>query len=426
VAITNEPIGKLPPQDWLSATETRTLVQALTAGGGEVRFVGGCVRDSLAKRAVGDIDVAISERPERTLELLEQAGIRAIPTGLKHGTVTALIGDRKYEVTSLRADVETDGRHSKVRFINDWAEDAKRRDFTINALSCTPDGDIYDPFGGLDDLGHGRILFVGRAKDRIDEDVLRLLRYFRFYATHGRPPPDIEALNACRDMAPRLAELSGERVREEFFKILLSTAPADIVVLMRGERVMDFLLPGVRSDNLGRLRLVAWLETNAMKRASVMPDPVRRLAALLTTDVAGAESVAERLRLSNAERERLIVMAEPPARISIALDERMQRQRLYALGGRSVRDLAILSWAAELAIAPRQPLAKSEAWQDLLARADSWTKPTLPVGGEDAKALGVAPGPEMGKLLKAIEAWWIEGDFRAEREACLAELKRRA
>ena len=421
--VSTEPKGKLGPQPWATSAKTKALIAALTAGGAAVRFVGGCVRDALAHLPVTDIDIATPDRPERVMELLAAAGIRAIPTGIDHGTVTALIGRAKYEITTLRRDVETDGRRARVRFTDDWIEDARRRDFTINALSCNPEGDIYDPFGGLEDLGHGRILFVGRAKERIEEDLLRMLRYFRFYGSHGRPPPDIEALNACRDLAPRLVELSGERVRDEFFKILLGKTPAEIVGLMRGERLLEGMLPGIRSDNLGRLRLVAWLETNAAKLPAVEPDPLRRLAALLTTDAAGAGRVADRLRLSNAERERLIRMMAPPAAISIALDERAQRLALHALGDVAVRDLALLAWAAELTIAPRQPSAKATAWQALLTRAATWTRPVLPITGHDVQALGIPPGPKVGILLADVEAWWKDGDFRADRTECLRQLQ---
>lgn len=423
MTVAGEPIGKLPPQDWIGAPETKALVAAFAAAGAALRFVGGCVRDSLAHRPVTDIDIATPERPERVMEILARAAIRTIPTGLGHGTVTAFIGARKFEITSLRADVETDGRHATVRFIDDWIEDAKRRDFTINALSCSPEGDVYDPFGGIEDLGHGRIVFVGRARDRIDEDVLRLLRYFRFYATYGRPPPDIEALNACRELAPRLADLSGERVREELFRILLGHMPAEIVALMRGERVLDFLFPGVRCDNLGRLRLVAWLESNAMKVGSVGPDPLRRLAALLATDAAGGETVADRLKLSNAGRKRLIAMTAPPAAVGIGKDEKAQHRWVFELGGETVRDLALLAWAGELAIAPRQPKAKADAWKNLLLLTEAWAPPRLPVDGDDVRGLGIPPGPEVGRLLRTVENWWKQGDFRAGREECLEKLK---
>jgi len=199
---------RLAPQPWMTAPETRAVVAALTADGTEVRFVGGCVRDALLGRPVKDVDIATPDRPQRVMELLARAGIRAIPTGIEHGTVTAVVGRTPFEITTLRRDVETYGRRAKVAFTDDWTADAARRDFTINALSCTPDGRLYDPFGGLADLRAGRVRFVGDPEARIREDVLRLLRFFRFYAHYGAAPPDPAALAACRALAPLLPGLA--------------------------------------------------------------------------------------------------------------------------------------------------------------------------------------------------------------------------
>ena len=424
MASETEPKGKLPPQSWITAPETQAVLDALEAGGAQVRFVGGCVRDALAKKTpVADIDIATPEPPDQVIQRLETAGIRAIPTGLAHGTVTAIIGEQKFEITTLRFDVETDGRRARVRFTNDWEADAARRDFTINAMSCTRNGDIYDPFGGIVDLGHGHICFVGIARERIAEDTLRLLRYFRFYAIYGRPPANLDALQACREMAPNLAQLSGERVREEFFRILLAPQVAEIVGLMRGEKVIDHLLPGVRADNLGRLRLMAWLETNAMRVTSVAADPIRRLAALMVTDADGATRVADRLKLSNHQRDRLLTIVSAPFRASTDDDEKIGRQRIYEFSGQAVRDLTLMDWADELATAPRQSSQRIEAWLSHLRLTESWEKPRLPVGGADAENLGVAQGPRIGGLLDAVETWWRADDFQADREACLAKLK---
>ncbi|MCH7958052.1 MAG: CCA tRNA nucleotidyltransferase, partial [Proteobacteria bacterium] len=321
-----EPTGKVAPQPWITAPETVAVVEALAAEGAEVRFVGGCVRDAVLQRPVEDIDIATPEPPERVIALLGKAGIKAIPTGIEHGTVTAVIGEARFEITTLRVDVETDGRRAKVAFTDDWTADAARRDFTINTLSCTLAGDIYDPMGGLDDLGRRRVRFVGNAEKRIEEDVLRLLRFFRMYAVYGRPPPDIEALAACRALAPRLPGLSGERVRDEVFRILMAPDAADTVVLMRGEGVLEQILP--EAGDVGRLRLLSWLETSAIKVATVAPDRLRRLAALLDVDAAGAGSVAARLRLSNPQTERLVKVAPPPHDVTPDVDERFLRRAL--------------------------------------------------------------------------------------------------
>lgn len=415
------PTGKLSPQAWMEAPETRAVIAALTAQGAEARFVGGCVRDAVAHRPVTDIDIATKEPPEKVIKLLEAAGIRAIPTGIEHGTVTAVIGDRHFEITTLRIDVATDGRRAKVAFTDDWVADAARRDFTINTLSCTPAGDIFDPFDGLPDLAHGRVRFVGNAAERIKEDGLRLLRFFRFYATYGRPPPDVNALAACRALAPMLDNLSGERVRDELLRILMAPDPAEVVNLMRGERVLERILP--EADDSGRLRALAWLETKAVRIDAVAPEPIRRLAALVKTDRAGAEAVAQRLRLSNQESERLATLAAPPVAVTPDLDARARRRALHRLGADTVRDLALLAWASEVAIAPHGPKGRNGAWIELLDEADAWRPLTFPLKGRDALALGLAEGPRVGALLAEVEAWWEDGDFRAGREECLAKLK---
>ena len=416
-----EPTGKLPLLPWMTAPETRAVLAALTAEGAEVRFVGGCVRDSVLKRPVGDIDIATPDPPRKVIELLERAGVKAVPTGIDHGTVTAVVGDARFEVTTLRVDVETYGRRAKVSFTDDWMADAARRDFTINSLSCTPEGNIFDPFGtGLGDLGDERVRFVGNARDRVEEDLLRLLRYFRFHATFGRPPPDPDALAACRALAHRLPELSGERVRDELFRILLAPAPADIVGLMRGEHVLDYILP--EAGDVGRLRAMAWLDTRAIKIDSVAPDALRRLGSLLDTDAAGAEAVAERLCLSKPQKERLRTLAVPPLDVTAGMSDYQLRRGLYRLGPDTVRDLALLSWARNLAVAPRQPRRKTAAWQGILEAADVWTTLRFPLKGQDALDLGVAAGPRVGNLLEAVEAWWEEGDYRSGRAACLEKL----
>ena len=438
-----EPTGKIPPDDWITAPETRTLLAALTADGQDVRFVGGCVRDAVIKRPVKDIDIATPDRPEAVMDLLARAGIRAIPTGIGHGTVTAVTGSHHYEITTLRHDVESHGRHATVAFTDDWLEDAKRRDFTINTLSADADGNVYDPFSGLDDLAEGHVRFVGIARERIEEDVLRLLRFFRFYAHYGKPPPDADALDACRQMAPQLQTLSAERVRGEVLRILLAPDPAGVVSLMRGVRVLDEILP--EAGDVGALRQIAWLETRGLVRDNIDADAIRRLAALLKTDAAGADAVALRLKLSNAERARLVALAAPDQAITPELAEKARRHGLHRLGAATVRDLALLAWAHERAgpapnkneragPAPNKDLSaqaaeadtgRSAAWTALLGAADAWVPKVFPLKGRDAMALGVPHGPRVGDLLDAVEDWWEDLDFAPDRDACLEELKRR-
>ena len=418
-----QPTGKIPPQPWMTAPETGAVIRALRAAGAEVRFVGGCVRDAIVKRPVGDIDIAMADPPERVMQLLEAAGIKAIPTGISHGTVTAIAESRKFEITTLRRDVETDGRHARVEYIDDWVADARRRDFTINALSSTPDGDVYDPLGGLDDLGQGRVLFVGMPRERIEEDLLRLLRFFRFQAAYGRPPADPEALAACRIMAPRLSELSGERVRGEMFHILLAPDPADTVVLMRGVGVFDAILP--EAGDVVRLRMLTWLEGSALKMDTVDPDVLRRLAALLDPGCggAGAEAVARRLRLSNRQADRLAACLAAPVQVTADVEASGLRHALQRLGVEAVRDLGLIAWAGELAVTPRLPPERTGAWRHILEAAATWRPLAFPLAGRDVTSLGVAPGPGVGRLLCAVEAWWEEGDYGPDRQACLKKLK---
>ena len=417
----SSPTGKISPQPWLTAPETRTVVEALTADGAEVRFVGGCVRDAMARRPVTDVDIGTPDKPETVIGLLEKAGIKAVPTGIEHGTVTAVVGDRKFEITTLRRDVETDGRRAKVAFTDDWMIDSERRDLTINALSATPDGDVYDPHDGISDLAYGNIRFIGLAADRMEEDVLRLLRFFRFYGLFGQPPPDADAMAACRNHADKLPGLSGERIRDEMFKILLVPEPADIAVLMRGLGIFDHILP--EAGDVGSLRMIGWLETRAIKIDSVVPDPLRRLAALLDTDAEGAAAVAGRLKLSNRQAWRLSALAAPPADIGPDADAPSVNRTLRRLGPDTVRDLTLLAWAGELSITPRRPAGRTQAWIGLLDTCDGWQGVVLPIGGEDVIALGVAEGPRVGELLARVEDWWEDGDYAAGRDDCLEKMK---
>ena len=417
----DEPVGELPPQDWLDAAETKAVVAALSAGGAQPRFVGGCVRDALAHRTVTDIDIATPDPPERVIELLTAAGLRAIPTGIEHGTVTALSGGKTFEITTLRRDVETDGRHAKVQFTDDWIADASRRDFTINALSCRADRQVYDPFGGIADLAAGRIQFVGDPMKRIEEDVLRLLRYFRFFAHFGLPPADISALSACRSQAGRLAELSGERIANEMLKLLAAPDPLPALVLMQGNGVLAELLPD--AADLGRVRALTFLESRGVRRPGIAVDPLRRLAALLKPDAEHAADVAARLRLSNAQTERLIALAAPETAPDRMMDQPQQRRLLYQLGAERFRDLTLLSWAHVRADDGYPPSGDNGRWMAMLDLADEWTIPDFPLRGEDVVALGVPAGPEVGRRLAAVRDWWEAEDFRPNRAELLERLK---
>ncbi len=401
-----QPAERIAPQPWMSEAATRAVLRALAEKGGTARFVGGCVRDALLGRAIKDIDIATPLLPEEVMRRLEAARIKAVPTGLAHGTVTAVVPPRQFEITTLRRDVETFGRHARVAFADDWVADARRRDFTMNALFLDAEGNVFDPVGGLGDLRAGRVRFVGDAATRIREDVLRLLRFYRFHAHYGRGAADAEARGACRALAPLLPTLSGERVAAETLKLLAAPDPLPTLRMMAEDAVLAPLLPEAR--RLGRLAALVPLEP--------APDALRRLGALLDSDAGAAAAVAERLRLSNEQRERLVALAAPSSTVDLAGDERAQRRALHRLGADLYRDLVLLC-AAESGNAARA--------RDLLALAAGWQPREFPLKGRDVTARGVAEGPEVGRLLAAVEAWWEDGDFRADRKAALAELKRR-
>lgn len=384
---------------WMDAPAVRRLLAALAQGGVGARFVGGCVRDTLLGRAIGDIDLAVDKPPDLVVRALEAAAIKVVPTGIKHGTVTAVVERRPFELTTLRRDVETDGRRAIVAFTDDWLIDASRRDFTFNALYAAPDGTLFDPFDGGTDLAAGRVRFIGDADQRIEEDRLRVLRFFRFYAWFGHPPIDGEGFAACRRNAATLGALSAERVAKELLRLLAAPAPADALEAMVEAGALDHWLP----EFLGTRTLRALIEREDQ------PDPLRRLAAIVPTP-----GVARRLRLSTQETLRLELMLSPENEVQLDGDARNLRAQIYRLGTSLFIDRVLLAVDAP------------GDWRTAVALARSWTPPDLPVTGADVLKLGLKPGRKVGNLLDAVELWWIAGDFAADRAACLAELERRA
>ena len=397
---------RIEPQPWMVDPATLAVLEALATGGAQARFVGGSVRDALLGQLIGDIDIATPAPPERVIELLEKRGIKVVPTGLAHGTVTAIAGTppRRFEITTLRRDVETYGRRARVAFDADWAADAARRDFTINAIFLDPDGTVHDPVGGLADLRARRVRFVGDPATRIAEDVLRILRYYRFEARFGTGLGDPPARAACRALAHLLPNLSAERVAQELVKLLETSDPAAALQMMQEDDVLSVILPEAR--RLDRLRHLIAIEPE--------PDPLRRLAALVEVDGPGAIALAERLHFSNAWRDRLHGLA-PPWAIDPPADMAAQRRALYRLGAERYRDVALLL-AAEGAMS-------RDRFGELLALAREWTPPAFPLAGRDVTALGIAAGPEVGRLLGAVHDWWEAGDFTADRAACLLYLQ---
>lgn len=401
----------------MSEPDTTRLFDVLRDGGHSVRFVGGCVRDTVIRRPVSDIDVATDAEPNRVLELLGEAMIRAVPTGIEHGTVTAVPSSRSFEITTLRRDVATDGRRAEVEFTKDWVEDASRRDFTFNALSADPDGKVYDYFGGLEDLKDGRVRFIGEALERVAEDYLRVLRYFRFYAHYAKTDPDPDSFAACRAAATHVETLSGERIWAELSRTLTAPKPGPVFQMMEDIGLLRLLLPVGRS--VKRMEALAALET----MVSFEPDPIRRLIALIQPSRSEASQIAARLRLTREDTHRLDDLNASRGESSAGMAELSLRRALYALGRDQFRDLVLLDWADQIAMNATEAAQTVEGWKETWDTASSWEPPEFPLVGDDVLEMGVEEGPRVGELLEDIEEWWVEQAFRPDREACLDRLR---
>jgi poly(A) polymerase len=369
----------LPAAAWTRREDLAQLIAPL--GAGKVRYVGGAVRDTLLGLEVKDIDLATVLVPEEVVALLKTAGIRTVPTGIEHGTVTALLTEGPVEITTLRHDVSTDGRRATVAFAQEWQEDAARRDFTINALYADPaTGGIFDYFGGLDDLAARRVRFIGDARQRIREDHLRILRYFRFQARFGSQPPDKESENACSELAATLKGLSRERIGMEMLNLLALPNPAPTVERMAELGVLAVVLPEASVAPLAEL-------VAEEQRQSIAPDPIRRLAALLPADKARAVQVAARFRLSEVQKKRLACAAER----DLGQSER-PRALAYRLGMDQALDRLLLMG---MDIAP----------------LISWAIPRFPLKGGAIVARGIKAGPQVAQILRTIEEHWLAEDF---------------
>lgn len=407
------PPERLPPQPWMSAPSTRAVIGALEARGGPgcARFVGGCVRNALIGRPIDDIDIATRLTPDETMAALTEAGLHYAPTGVEHGTVTAIAEGRPYEVTTLRRDVETDGRRAVVSYTADWSEDAGRRDFRLNALYMDGEGLIYDPTGaGVQDAMAGRIVFVGDPETRLREDFLRILRFFRFRAWFGQGPPDPAGLAACAALRDGLQRLSAERVSKELLKLLAAEDPRRALGEMVGAGVLRVILPEAQPPD----RLNALVE---IEHGLGETDAELRLAALLPGDPVAAGAAAQRLRLSNAQRERLEAAVSPDSAIGPNMTPAKARARLYVLKARTFEDRLMLAWA-------ERGGGEGEAWRGLLSLARAWDRPKFPLTGHDAEAAGVRPGPDIGEALRRAESFWIDHDFQPSRETLLEQFKR--
>ena len=397
--------------EWLKRADLQTLFAAFPDGA--LRFVGGCVRNSLMGHAVSDIDIASKLDPDAMMAALKEAGIRYVETGVAHGTITAVIKGTPYEITSLRQDVETDGRRAVVSFTQDWDKDAQRRDLTVNALYADLSGHVFDPTGeGLEDLKARKFRFVGDAAQRIREDYLRLLRFFRFMAWYGGEAPfDNEALTAARELQSGLKKLSAERVWSELKKLLLAPDPSRVVRVMSQQGVLETLLP--ESSNADGLELYVKLE----QREGLAPDPLARLMAMSAREPLQMALLAKRLKMSKSETARLRGWADDDGVLDPYADDRTKFQVIYKSGKAVVIDRARLRAAGE------PDVIKSAHWINLADLAAGWTRPEFPLTGNDLKAAGVKPGPEMGRIMKALEALWVRSGFTVDKPKLLTALK---
>jgi poly(A) polymerase len=395
--------GRLPDlagAEWLVRPATRAVFAALSSQGAEARAVGGAVRNALMGTPVKDVDIATTALPADVMRLAKQAGLHAVPTGFEHGTVTVVAEHVPFEVTTLRKDIETFGRHARVTFTTEWAEDARRRDFTMNALYCGSEGTVHDPLGGYPDLVARRVRFIGDARERIREDYLRILRFFRFLAEYGNAAaPDPDGLAAAIAETSGLAGLSGERIRAELLALLAAPGAVDAVRTMAGARLLEPLLD--TPANVGLLARLADIET-ALGRP---PDPVLRLAALAYEHPGGPVALQKRLRLSSAETARFAHSGAGDAAFDPETSERTAQAYLYRHGAQAFIDGALLAWARSGDAPVAEPRARR------VGLPERWQAPECPVRGADVVALGLAPGAEVGRVLAAFEDWWIAQGF---------------
>jgi poly(A) polymerase len=386
---------------WLNSGPTSRVLKLLNSGGEEARVVGGAVRNALLNVPIVDIDLATTALPEEVVRRAKAAGIRSVPTGIEHGTVTLVIDGQPFEVTTLREDTETFGRKAKVSFGRDWLGDARRRDFTMNALSVGPDGVVHDYVGGLDDIAVRRVRFIGDAKARIEEDYLRILRFFRFHAAFGTGEVDRDGYHACILARAGLSTLSAERVRMEMLKLLVAVRAVDAVIAMADAGLLQMILGGVGYSGT----FAAMIE--AERVLGLKADPARRLAALAVALPEDARRLTTRLRLSNNESKALDSMGHRWWRLA-GMDEARAKRRLYRLGGERYRDRLLLAWA-------RAGLGSDPApWIELARLPERFTPPKFPLRAADFIARGVPEGPPLGHVLTLAEDAWLAADFPLE------------
>jgi poly(A) polymerase len=401
--------------DWLSWPQTQKLVQAFADKPGALRFVGGAVRDSVLGHSAQDVDAATTCLPEETMAILEAAGIKAVPTGLAHGTVTAVIDGRHFEITTLRSDIACDGRHAQVVYTDNWQQDAQRRDFTINALYLSPQGELFDYFDGLADARAGHVRFIGSPEQRISEDRLRILRFFRFYARFGKGSMDSAALGACKLAAHEIGQLSGERILKELLALLALPNASATILVMQEEGILEQAL-GFEST---AARSLARLEQLERLTGKTVPAHLKlNLFIYGQADAASAlASLASRLRLSNNMLHDLEVMERYSAQFTTALPLPRQKQLIRRMGSALFAVWVLLGWALG-----EEVTDSTHPCHAMVTFADSWALPVFPVGGSDLVAAGMSQGKELGMALQRLEEAWEASDYRLGKDALLAML----
>ena len=401
----------LKEAEWLARRETKAVFDALSVDGVETRAVGGAVRNTLLGLPVTEIDLATTARPDEVVALAEQAGLKAVPTGIDHGTITVIANGLPFEVTTLRCDVETFGRHAKVAFTTSWEEDASRRDFTLNALYADRDGRVFDPLGGLGDLAAGRVRFIGDAEARIKEDYLRILRFFRFNAYYGKGAMDPEGLSASVRLRGGLDQLSAERVGGELRRILVAPGAVAAIEALYDYGLLTGLLGGV--PRLGPFASLIAIEA----AVGLTPNAALRLAVLAIFVEEDVARLVQRLRLSNAEQAVLMLAAQVGSDECALPDETAAKETLYRLGVDSYRAYLLLAWAQS----PAGPDDRN--WHSAFTLPDRWQAPSFPLRGPDIMALGELKGPEIGEALRRLERDWIETGFGLTRDQLLAKAR---
>jgi poly(A) polymerase len=398
----------LPDKAWLTTGALAQLLAVLDHAGEEARVVGGAVRDAMFGQTPHEVDIATTTIPGAVIERARAAGFKAVPTGIDHGTITVIVDGTPFEVTTLRADIETFGRKAKVAFGRDWKVDAERRDFTMNALSVDRAGEVFDYVGGLADIEARRVRFIGDPAKRIAEDYLRILRFFRFHAIYGHGAPDPAGLAACIAAREGLAQLSRERIRMEMLKLLRAAHAAPTLSVMTETGLLEQVLAGVPL-------LASFENTCKVERAiGVEADPVRRLGALAVSVVEDAERLWQRLRLTNSEYARLTSIAEGWSLVSPAHGEAAVRELLYRLGPDRYVDRVLVAWA-------RSPAGAADAdWKNLATLAGRWSAPIFPLKAKDFTKRGVEKGPRLGAVLAGAEQAWIAAGFPDDKAALAA------